>query len=50
MIIHEVLHYFGVIGADSSVKGANFQYTFANGDTVTGSNGISAEIIKECFQ
>ncbi len=44
MLIHEFIHYLGMVGPDS----AGEKYTSANGDTVTGSNGISQEIAKHC--
>jgi hypothetical protein len=44
MMIHEFLHWEG-LGADD----AGQQYTLPNGDTVTGSAGISDEVRKKCF-
>jgi hypothetical protein len=44
-MIHEFLHWEG-IGADN----ANQVYTLPNGDKVTGSVGISAEVRKKCFK
>jgi RHS repeat-associated protein len=45
ILIHEFMHYLGLVGDDN----AGQQYTFANGDTVTGSNGISQEIRTHCL-
>jgi hypothetical protein len=46
MIIHEFLHFEGVIGDDNGGQ----QYTFPNGDTVQGSDGISKEVVKKCLK
>jgi RHS repeat-associated protein len=45
MMIHVFLHWEG-IGDDN----ANQVYTLPNGDKVTGSEGISAEVRKKCFK
>lgn len=45
IIIHEFMHYMGIVGPDDN----NQTYTLPNGDKVTGSAGISAEIKKDCF-
>ncbi len=44
-IIHEFMHWMGIVGPDD----ANQSYTLPNGDKVTGTDGISAEIRKKCF-
>jgi hypothetical protein len=45
MIIHEFLHWTGTVGADNS----NQRIKLPNGDTVTGSEGVSQEVRKKCL-
>jgi RHS repeat-associated protein len=45
IILHEFLHYEGLVGGDT--KGQT--YTLPNGDKVTGSAGVSQEVLKNCF-
>jgi RHS repeat-associated protein len=45
MILHEFMHYEGVVGPDRK----NQSYTLPNGDVVTGSRGITDEVFKKCF-
>jgi hypothetical protein len=45
ILIHELLHLTGVIGSDSSNQTINLP----NGDTVTGSAGVSNEVRTDCI-
>ena len=45
IIIHELLHFVGVVGSDD----ASQRIVFPNGDTVIGSAGVTAEVRKKCF-
>jgi hypothetical protein len=45
MIIHEMLHWLGLVGADNKQQ----QITLPNGQTVTGSDGVSDAVRKACF-
>ena len=45
-VIHEFMHQLGIAGADTSGQ----TYTLPNGDTVTGSNGISQEVRDKCLK
>ena len=45
ILIHELLHFVGVVGADD----AGQRIGFPNGDIVNGSAGVTAEVRKQCF-
>ena len=45
VVIHEMLHWEGAVGPDDNGQ----QYTLANGDKVTGSDGVTKEVLKDCF-
>jgi hypothetical protein len=45
ILLHELLHWTGVAGPDNK----NQTNTLANGDKVKGSQGISKEVLKDCF-
>jgi len=45
IIIHEFMHYMGIVGPDN----ANQTYTLPDGEVVTGSQGISNAVRKDCF-
>jgi RHS repeat-associated protein len=45
VLMHELLHLLGIAGADN----ANQQITLPDGETVTGSAGVTAAIRKDCF-
>jgi hypothetical protein len=45
MVIHEFMHFMNIVGADDDGQ----QYVLPNGDKVSGSQGISQEIRKKCF-
>ncbi len=45
IIIHEFLHQDGIVGADNAQQ----KIVLPNGDTVTGSQGLSKEVKKNCF-
>jgi RHS repeat-associated protein len=45
ILIHELLHLAGVVGDDSGTQ----TITLPNGDTVTGSAGVSNEVRKDCI-
>jgi hypothetical protein len=45
IIIHELLHYFGIVGPDTG----NQSYTLPDGEVVTGSQGVSNAVRKDCF-
>jgi RHS repeat-associated protein len=45
MMLHEFMHYEGIAGPDTQ----NQRYTLPNGDTVTGSRGITDEVFQKCF-
>lgn len=47
MIIHEFMHYMGIVGPDAS---GTEQYILPNGMIVTGSLGISQAIRDNCFR
>jgi RHS repeat-associated protein len=44
-IIHEFMHQKGIVGTDSGGE----SYTLPNGDTVSGSQGISLDVRDKCF-
>lgn len=45
VFLHEFLHWEGLAGEDSNHQ----KYQLPNGDTVTGTAGISKEVQKKCF-
>ena len=48
MVIHEFMHWMGIIGPDSG-NYSNREYTLPNGTRVRGSIQVSEEVRKKCF-
>ncbi len=48
VIIHEFVHYMGIVGPDGG-PAKDVTWTLPNGDKVTGSDQLSKEIRKKCF-
>ena len=46
-MIHEFLHYMGVAGPD---RDPNSRHTLPNGQTVSGSTGVSQAVRDNCFR
>jgi hypothetical protein len=48
MVIHEFMHWMGIVGPDSR-NYSNQEYTLPNGTRVRGSIAVSEEVRKQCF-